>query len=65
MTIHKEGRTLLFVLLLVLSALSGQVTIIFSEVVRNIIIGVSAVLYLIVLQFSVTLFSRFQRMLNM
>ncbi|MFN8336847.1 MAG: phosphatidylserine decarboxylase family protein [Cyclobacteriaceae bacterium] len=51
MTIHKEGRTLLFVLLLVFVGIIWASDHYLSEVVRNIIIGVSAVLYLIVLQF--------------
>lgn len=51
MTIHKEGRTLLFVLLLVFVGIIWASDYYFSDVVRNIIIGVSAILYLIVLQF--------------
>lgn len=51
MTIHKEGRTLLFVLLLVFVGVIWASDYYFSEVVRNIIIGVFAVFYLIILQF--------------
>ena len=51
MTIHKEGRTLLFVLLLVFVGIIWASDYYFSDIVRNIIIGVSAILYLIVLQF--------------
>lgn len=51
MTIHKEGRTLLFVLLLIFVGIIWASDYYFSDVVRNIIIGVSAILYLIVLQF--------------
>lgn len=51
MTIHKEGRTLLFVLLLVFVGIIWVSDYYFSDVVRNIIIAVSAILYLIVLQF--------------
>ena len=53
MTIHKEGRTLLFVLLVVLVA----IILVFdyflpgSGVLRNIVIGSYLVFYLIVLQF--------------
>lgn len=53
MTIHKEGRTILFVMLIALVAiiwlfdyfLPGQ------QVIRNVVIGVSLVLYLLILQF--------------
>lgn len=51
MTIHKEGRTLLFVLLIVFVGIVWVSDLYLSEVLRNIIIGVCAVLYLIVLQF--------------
>jgi phosphatidylserine decarboxylase len=53
MIIHREGRTLLFVLLVVLFALNWAVTYFFPEllVVQNILIGVSLVFYLIILQF--------------
>lgn len=51
MTIHKEGRTLLFVLLIVFVGVVWLSDYYFSEVVRNIIIGVCVVFYLIVLQF--------------
>jgi phosphatidylserine decarboxylase len=54
MTIHKEGRSLLFVLLIMLVAIVWVADyFLFPElaVVRNIIIGVAVVLYLLVLQF--------------
>lgn len=51
MTIHKEGRTLLFVLLIVFVGIIWVSDYYLSDVLRNIIIGVCAVLYLIVLQF--------------
>ena len=53
MTIHKEGRTLLFVLLVLFFAINWAVTYYFPEssFVQNLVIGVSLVIYLIVLQF--------------
>jgi phosphatidylserine decarboxylase len=53
MIIHREGRTLLFVLLVVLFALNWAVVYFFPEltVVQNIVIGVSVIFYLIILQF--------------
>ncbi|MBY0435205.1 MAG: phosphatidylserine decarboxylase family protein [Cyclobacteriaceae bacterium] len=54
MTIHKEGRTLLFVLLLVLVGIIGLADYFFhphNDVVRNIIIGGAVIFYLIILQF--------------
>lgn len=53
MTIHKEGRTLLFVLLIILVAIIWGFDYFFPEmnVLRNIVIGVGVVFYLIVLQF--------------
>lgn len=53
MTIHKEGRTLLFVLLVVLVAIvfGFQYFLPESTVLRNIVIGSYIVFYLIVLQF--------------
>ncbi len=53
MTIHKEGRTLLFVLLIVLVAIILGFDYFLPEanVLRNIIIGGYVVFYLIVLQF--------------
>lgn len=53
MTIHKEGRTLLFVLLIVLVGIIWAFDYFFPEatVLRNIVIGVGIVFYLIVLQF--------------
>jgi phosphatidylserine decarboxylase len=53
MTIHKEGRTLLFVLLIVHVAIIWGFDYYFTDmdVVRNIVIGVGVVFYLIILQF--------------
>lgn len=51
MTIHKEGKTLLFVLLIIFVGIIWASDYYFSDVVRNIIIGISAIFYLIVLQF--------------
>lgn len=53
MTIHREGRTLLFVLLLLFIALNWAVSYFFpgNTVFQNVVIGISIVLYLIVLQF--------------
>jgi phosphatidylserine decarboxylase len=53
MTIHKEGRTLLFVLLIVFVGIiyGFQYFLPDAVVLRNIVIGVLILLYLIVLQF--------------
>lgn len=53
MTIHKEGRTLLFVLLIILFGLNWALSWYFPEreTLQNIAIGVSVALYLIILQF--------------
>ncbi len=53
MTIHREGRTLLFGLLVVLFALNGAIIYFFAEasVLQNIIIGVSVIIYVLILQF--------------
>jgi phosphatidylserine decarboxylase len=53
MTIHKEGRTLLFVLLIILVAIIWAFDYFLpgANVLRNIVIGVGVVFYLIVLQF--------------
>lgn len=53
MTIHKEGRTLLFILLIVLVGVIWAADYFFAQaiVVRNIIIGVSVIFYLLILQF--------------
>ena len=51
MTIHKEGRVLLFVLLIVFVGIIWVSDYYFSEVVRNIIIGVYGFFYVIILQF--------------
>ena len=53
MTIHREGRTLLFVSLVVLFAINWTVGHYFPEaqVIQNILIGASILFYLIILQF--------------
>lgn len=53
MTIHKEGRTLLFILLIILVGIIWAADYFFPEAIiaRNIIIGVSVVFYLLILQF--------------
>jgi phosphatidylserine decarboxylase len=53
MTIHKEGRTLLFALLIVLVGIIWVFDYLLPEapVVRNIVIGTSLVIYLLILQF--------------
>lgn len=53
MTIHKEGRTLLFILLIVLVGLIWGFDYFFPEatVIRNIVIGGGVIFYLIILQF--------------
>jgi len=53
MTIHREGRTLLFVLLVALFALNWALSYFFADATtfHNIVIGVSVVFYLIILQF--------------
>jgi phosphatidylserine decarboxylase len=53
MTIHREGRTLLFGLLVVLFALNGAIAYFFAEasVLQNIVIGVSVIIYVLILQF--------------
>ncbi|MEO7988725.1 MAG: phosphatidylserine decarboxylase family protein [Chryseolinea sp.] len=53
MTIHREGRTLLFVLLIVFFALNWAVQYFFPEssVIQNVVIGASVIFYLIILQF--------------
>jgi phosphatidylserine decarboxylase len=53
MTIHKEGRTLLFVLLIILFGLNWALSWYFPEsvTIQNIAIGVSVVFYVIILQF--------------
>lgn len=53
MTIHKEGRTLLFILLVVLVGVIWAADYFFPQalVVRNIIIGVAVIFYLLILQF--------------
>lgn len=53
MTIHKEGRTLLFILLLVLFGVNWAVGYFFPEarLAQNLLIGVSIAFYLLILQF--------------
>ena len=53
MTIHKEGRTLLFVLLIIFFALNWAIVYFLpgAITIQNISIGVSIVFYLIILQF--------------
>jgi len=53
MTIHREGRTLLFVLLVVFFALNWAIGYFFpsATILQNIVIGASVVFYLIILQF--------------
>ncbi len=53
MTIHREGRTLLFVLLIVFFALNWAIQYFFPEnnILQNVVIGGSVIFYLIILQF--------------
>lgn len=53
MTIHKEGRTLLFILLLVLFGVNWAAGYFFPEarIAQNILIGASIAFYLLILQF--------------
>lgn len=53
MTIHREGRSLLFGLLVVLFAVNGAISYFFAEasVLQNIVIGVSVIIYILILQF--------------
>jgi phosphatidylserine decarboxylase len=54
MTIHKEGRTLLFVSLIILVGIIWLADYLFhpqSDAIRNIIIGAAVVFYLLLLQF--------------
>lgn len=53
MTIHREGRTLLFVSLVVLFALNWAISYFFADAtfLQNTVIGVSVFFYLIILQF--------------
>jgi len=53
MTIHREGRTLLFVLLIVFFGINWVIQYFFPEssIIQNVVIGASVILYLIVLQF--------------
>lgn len=53
MTIHKEGRLLLFVLLVILFALNWVIGYFFPEMVvlQNTVIGISLAFYIVILQF--------------
>lgn len=53
MTIHREGRTLLFVLLVVLFAVNWAVAYFFpgNTILQNVLIAGSAIIYLLILQF--------------
>ena len=53
MTIHKEGRTLLFGLLVVLFLINFAVSYFLPELrlMKNLVIGVSVIFYLLILQF--------------
>ena len=53
MTIHREGRTLLFVLLIILFAANAAINYYFpeSKIIQNICIGGSLIFYLVILQF--------------
>lgn len=53
MTIHREGRTLLFILLVVFFALNWAISYFLPDatVLQNIAIGASVIFYLIILQF--------------
>lgn len=53
MTIHREGRTLLFVLLVILFGINWAVAHFLPgyTVIQNLVIGVSVVFYLLILQF--------------
>jgi len=51
MTIHKEGRALLFISLIILVGIIWAADHYLAEVIRNIVIGVAAIFYLIILQF--------------
>jgi phosphatidylserine decarboxylase len=53
MTIHKEGRTLLFILLIILFAINWAVVSYYpaEAAIQNIVIGVSVIFYVIILQF--------------
>ncbi len=53
MTIHREGRTLLFVLLLIFFALNWGVAYFFPDnaILQNVVIVLSIIFYLIILQF--------------
>ena len=53
MTIHREGRTLLIVLLIIFLALNWAIAHFFgaSSLIQNSVIGLSVIFYLIILQF--------------
>lgn len=53
MGIHKEGRTLLFVLLVVLASINWAMVYFFpaASAIQNIVLGISIVIYVLILQF--------------
>ncbi|MBS1680267.1 MAG: phosphatidylserine decarboxylase family protein [Bacteroidetes bacterium] len=51
MTIHKEGRILLFISLIILVVIILAADYYLTEVVRNLVIGIALIFYLIILQF--------------
>jgi phosphatidylserine decarboxylase len=53
MTIHREGRTLLFVLLLILFGLNGAIAYFYpgNAILQNVFIAGSVIFYLLILQF--------------
>lgn len=53
MTIHREGRTLLFILLVAFFALNWAISYFFPDatILQNMVIGASVIFYLIILQF--------------
>jgi phosphatidylserine decarboxylase len=52
MTIHREGRTILFVLLIILFAINGVVSYFFPQpIIQNSVIVISIIFYLLILQF--------------
>lgn len=52
MTIHREGHTILFVLLVILFLVNWLVTSLVAQpVIQNIVIGISVIFYLLILQF--------------
>jgi len=53
MTIHREGRVLLFILLVILFALNGIVNYFLPDAIflQNVLIGISVIVYILILQF--------------